>query len=675
MLPTPKPTAPPKIETLEVQNWLGGIQTALDDGRTPSDGLRSGANIMLDQDGTVRPRYSLALYGPQPTGTVLGEVFSFRAISGLTFTNWMISLQNVSGTTNVYICKGGDATWTKISAGTTFDNSAKAHFCQVQNKVLIMNGVNPLSYYDILANTVTSFSAILSPTSLAVINNGSSDLTSGTKPFTLYYTVTANSSVGETAAPTPISIAVNTDRDFWIAATQSLKITWSAVTGAKSYNVYAGIAASGAGAPTLYALNTGISADTTTFIDDGSWAYQLVNVAPSTNSTAGPKVTRGSVINGRPFLVGDFDHPDYVWNGGDPGFELDFTYTHGGGFSQVGNGTTEIPTVVKSFHEGKGDPGIFVLTQGTSGHGKRYFLTSDSITYGGITIPFYDVTEDNGTDGTNSPDGVIVANDALWYPSTDGFKTTGTKPQLQNILSTDRVSNTIQTDITNLNNSAMMNCVGLAYQGRLFWALPFSATTNNQIWVLDLDRKGAWMNPWNISADWMWLYDDNNGVTHFLIMQNNVISEFTDASYTNDDSVAFPTGGSSGQISFSKDGRQWAHLINVIYVLLRPQGTFQASVTGEGDSGISEVGADTFTPLTSVAGWDEPTWSWDGLQRPWDAIGNVPQSFNSATQEVKVVVDEDLKWFSYAWDTSDFGVHYSLSKIVAEFVIIGIKDI
>lgn len=676
MIPTPKPTAPPNVKTISVKNWLKGTVTAFDDGRTPTDGLRSAGNVMLTQDGTVQPRPSLVKYGPQPTGTVLGEIFTFRALSGLTFTNWMISMQNVSGTTNIYVCKGGDASWTKVSAGTTYDNSASAHFCQIQDKVLIMNGVDTLSYYDIAGGSVTTFSALTDAGAPTITNNGSTDITSGTTPYTIYYAVTANSSVGETKATNTQSKNINTERDFWDPTKHSLKVTWSAVTSAKSYNLYAGVASEGAGTPTLYRIVSGLSADSLTYIDDGSAAYQLINVSPSFNSTAGPKVSRGEVVNGRVFLVGDSDNPYYVWNGGDPGFELDFSPANGGGFSQIGNGTTELPISVKSFHQGKGDPGIFVLSQGTSGHGKRYILTPDTVTYGGLTINFYDVNEDTGKDGTDSPDGVVIYNDSLWYPSRDGFKTTGTKPQLQNILSTDRVSNTIQSDISNLNSDKMGSCVGVAYEGRLYWALPYASDTNNEIWVLDLDRGGAWMKPWNVSADWMWLYDDNDGITHFLVLSSNTIYEFTRSQFTNDDGAKFPTSGYSGQIPFSPDGRQWAKLINVIYVLLRPQGAFTASITGQGDgNAVSLVGSSTFIPKTSVAGWDEPQLAWDYAGRSWDAIMSVPLSFNSATQEVKVSVDEDLRWFSYGWNTSDFAVDYSLADVVAEYVLIGIKDL
>lgn len=676
MIPVPKATAPPTIKTISLKNWLKGVAPAYDDGRTPNDGLRSGGNILLDQDGVVRPRYSLSLFGPQPTGTVLGEVFEFRIRNGLSFTNKMITVQNVAGTGYVYIASNTDSSWTQVTPAITFNSSAKCHFVQIQDKVLIMNGTDTLAYLDIPTTTVYRFTALTDAGVPTLANNGSTDLTSGTKPFTLYYCVTANSTVGETKALNNGSIQINTDRDLWDPTKNSIKVTWSAVTNARSYNIYCGIASSGAGTPTLYRVASGLSADSTTWIDDGAAPSQIINVAPGSNSTAGPKVTRGSVINGRVFLVGDYDNPYYVWYGGDPGFELDFSPSNGGGYSQIGKGTKELPISVKAFHQGKGDPGTFVLTQGTNGHGKRYVMSPNSISYGDATIAFYDVTEDNGIDGTDSPDGVVIYNDSLLYPSRDGFKTTGTKPQLQNILSTDRVSDTIQPDIKNLNNSAMANCVGLAYDGRIYWSVPYASSTNNEIWVLDLDRKGAWMKPWNVPADWMWLYNDNNGKTHFCVLSNNQIYEFSDSNYTNDEGVSFSTSGNSGQISFSEDGRTWGHLLCIIYVLLRPQGTFQATVSGEGMKGaVEQVGSNTFTPRTSVAGWDEPLLAWDMPTRSWDEITTVPLSFNSATQEVKVKIEKDLKWFSYGWITDGFGVNYALSDVVAEYIEIGNQDV
>src|ERR1700757_1102146 len=210
----PVQTPPPKVQRISVKNWLKGTVTAFDDGRTPTDGLRGAGNVILQQDGTVRPRPSLTKYGPQPTGTILGEIYEFRARSGLTMTNWMISLQNVSGTTKAYIAKGEDTSWT-VCNGKTYDNAASAHFCQIQDKVLVMNGVDNLSYLDIPTSTVIPFTALSTPSAPTVANNGSADLTSGTKPFNIYFAITANSTVGETIGSASTTLAINTDRDLW----------------------------------------------------------------------------------------------------------------------------------------------------------------------------------------------------------------------------------------------------------------------------------------------------------------------------------------------------------------------------------------------------------------------------------------------------------------------------
>lgn len=674
-LPIPKAIKAPPVKRVSVKNFLKGTVTAYDDGRTPTDGLRSSGNVMLTQDGTVRPRPSLTLYGPQPVGTILGEIFEFRARVGLVMTNWMISLQNVAGTTNVYIAKGEDTTWTKVTAAITYDNTAKAHFFQVADKVVIMNGVNSLSYLDIPTTTVIQFTSLTTPATPTVANNGATDLTTGTTSFTVYYAVTANSSVGETAGSASVSKAINTDRDLWDPTKHSLKLTWTTVTGVKSWNVYMGVGTDGSGQPKLYLIASGIDKNTLSFTDDGSRAQDLTRVLPLNNSTAGPKATRGCNINGRPWLVGDADNPFYVWRGGDPSFELDFSPANGGGFSIVGNGSKELPINVRPFRDGKGSFQITVLTQGTSGHGKRFILTPDSLTFAGQTFTFYDVTEDNGQDSTDSPDGIITYNDSLYYPSRDGFKTTGTKPQLQNILSTDRISNTIQGDIKTLNNSYMSKCVGLAFEGRLYWALPVGSTSNNEIWVLDLERGGAWMKPWSISADWMMLYSDNTGTTHFVVMSNNVIYELSYVALTADNGTAFSTTGNSGQITFSDDSREWGKLIQLIFVLLRPQGQINFSVAGKTeDSALSVVGTGAFVQSSSRAGWSEPLAGWSSL-RGWSELVTVPVSFNDATQEVIVPVDEDLQWFSYGWNTTDTGVDYSLADVIAEYVPIGIRDL
>lgn len=559
--------------------------------------------------------------------------------------------------------------------GKYYDPEAEVRYFQIGGKVVIMNGIDNLSYLDIPTTLIVPFTSIATPAAPTLSANNVGTGSVGT----ITYRLTENSTVGETAASNALSTTVDTDRDLWnppsAGGTDSIVITLpAAASGVQSRNIYMGTVTG-----FEFKIAT-IPATSTTFTDDGTFSQDTTRLYPTTDSTAGPKVAGGTVVNGRAFLVRDKDHPYYVWNGGDPGFELDFSPANGGGFSIVGNGTKDLPLVVKPFRDGKGNPQITVLCQGTNGTGKRFIMTPDQLTFGSTIISFFDVQEDNGQDGTVSKDGVIAYGDSLWYPSRDGFKSTGTKPQLQNVLSTNRISNTIQPDIKNLNSLAMDGCIGLGFEGRLYWALPVNSDTNSEIWVLDLDRKGAWMKPWSVAADWMMLYNDNNGDTHHLILSNNVIYDLTYSALTTDDGVPFMTSGQSGQIYFSDDKRMWAQLLNVIIVLSRPQGTINFQITGKTeDSADQLLGEPTpFTPdsKSTVAGWGEVNAHIVGWGRnAWSKVNLVPTNTNDATQEVNIEVEEEVQWFSYNWSSTKVGVDYNISDIIAEYSEIGIKDL
>ncbi len=672
MLAQPKPTKPTIPTRLSNKQWLKGTVTALDDGRTPIDGLRASGNVILDQDGTIRPRPSLIRYGTQPTGTILGEIFEFtKTVAGVKVT-YLITMQNVAGTTNIYVNTDGGA-WT-ICSGKTYDNTARAHYCQVDNKVLIMNGVDNLSYLNIPTLTVVPFTALGAATVTSAVATGMAGA-----GFTYYYQVSANSTFGETAASASTSVACTVQRELWTPASQYVTVTWPAVASATSYNVY--LADTSTATATLIA--SGING--LTFRDDGS-NTQNVNVpAPLGDTTAGPKTTRGTVINGQVFMTGDADNPEYVRFGGTGTSVLDFSPFNGGGFTELGRGTKEVPVRVMPFRDGRGNPQITVLCKGTNGNGKRYIMSPDTVTSGETVISFFNVSEDNGQDGTDSPDGVVLYKDSLWYPSRDGFKTTGTKPQLQNILSTDTVSETIITDIKNLATQYMDKCCGMAYENRLYWAVPNGSATNNEIWVLDLARQGAWMKPWNISADWMTLYNDSSGRTHQIILSGNVIYEFSYSQATMDYQTAVSTNATSGLIKFSDDSLEWAKVIDITFILLRPQGTINFTIAGktEDDDNLEVVGTDSFVSSNSIAGWSEAGWSGspDSVipKLPqiyyWSGFPTIPIAFGDVQKLQTIEIDEELQWITWQMDTNTSGTDYQLADVIIRYVPIGVKDL
>lgn len=672
MLAVPKPTKPIIPTRISNKQWLKGVVTTLDDGRTPIEGLRASGNVMLDQDGVIRPRPSLVEYGTQPTGTILGEIYEFvKTVAGVN-VNYLITVQNVAGTAKVYVSTDGGA-WT-VCNGKTYDTSADCHFCQVDNKVLVMNGVDYLSYLDIPTLAVVPFTALAASTITSAVATGMAGA-----GFTYYYQVSANSSVGETAASANTSVACTVQRELWTPATQYVTVTWPAVANATSYNVYLAETSTGTG----FLLASGING--TTFRDDGSNALNINVPAPLGDTTAGPRVTRASVVNGQVFMTGDADNTRYVRFGGTGTSVLDFSPFNGGGWVELGRGAKEFPVRVVSFRDGRGNPQITALCRGTNGTGKRYIMSPATATIGTTVISYFEIFEDNGQDGTDSPDGVVVYKDAIWYPSRDGFKTTGTKPQLQNLLSTDTVSETIQPDVKNLTTNAMEKAVGLAYENRLYWALPNGSTNNNEIWVMDLQRSGAWMKPWNIAADWMTLYNDSDGYTHHLVLSNNTIYELTHSQATMDGTTAFSTSATSGLIKFSEDSLEWGKVIDITFILMRPVGTINFSISGktEDDTELATIASDSFTSNTTVAGWSECGWSGspDSVlpKLPqiyyWSVFPSVPITFGNTQELVTIEIDEELQWLRWQLDTNLSGTDYKLADAIIRYIPIGVKDL
>jgi hypothetical protein len=667
----------PKIVRESHKDWLKGTVTAFDDGRTPADGLRASGNVWLQQDGTVRPRPSLIKYGTVFPGTLLGELFEFTKTLTSSTQNWIIGMFNVSGTTRPYVSKDGGA-W-QATIGKTYDNAALAHFVEIDEKVVIMNGSDNLSFMDVTTagttNTITAFTALSAPTAPVATKTGLGGTT-----LTYYYRITANSSFGETAETVAATVSVDRQREAWDTTTNFVTVTWTASAGAVStttYNVYVGVASG-----QEFLVASGLNG--TTYKDVGSDPQDVTRTAPSFDNTTGPAVSRGTVINGQLFLTGDKNHPRYIWYGGTGQSVLDFSALNGGGYVEIGRGTKDIPVAVRSFRDHSGAPVITVLCQGTNGKGKRYTMTPSSLTIGSNVISFFDVQEDNGQAGTDSPDAVLFYNDSLWYPSRDGFKTTGTKPQLQNVLSTDTVSETILNDVINLNTAYMNKAVGLGYQQQLYFALPNGATSNNEIWILDLQRGGAWMKPWNIAADQMTLYNDNSGMTHFLIVKSNIMYELSYSASTADDGVAFPTNITSGIIKFSDDGQTWAKVIRLTFILLRPQGVINITVTGRTeDAELQSVGTANVTPINTVVGWGETSWGGSPDVTPpnlpvifgWSDFAAVPTVIGTARYQVDIDIDEELQYYQWSIDTNSIGVDFQLSDVISQRVDIGVKDL
>ncbi len=660
----------PEIKFLSNLTWEKGLQTDRDADRTTLDGLKTSENSILNRTGTVSPRPGLRPYGIQPVGTVFGAIYEYVRLDTSVTPNlpetWLIWAENRSGTGKIYTAKDG-GTAIEVT-GSTYDITGNPRYEQIAGKVLITSQLNNLSYMDVQTQTITVMTALSQPGSgPTAVATG----ISGTNATLRYRYAAAN--LGETAASPAGTVGVTKVREMWTGTTEYVTITGNRITGAQRYNIYVGDQAGFE--YFLDSVSDPGSGSTWTYVDTGSIAEATTRIAPVGDSTAGPKVARATNIKGQPFLVGDQENLGRVWFGGTGESALDFSSYNGGGWVEPNKGGKDFPVKVVPFRDGKGTPMATVLSKGTNGAGKRYLMSAATTTVGSTVISYMSVQEDNGQDGTDSPDGVLLHNDSIVYPSRNGFKTSKTLPNLQNLVSTVGISPSISTDVENLSATYMDKAVGLVSDDVLYWSLPYSSTENNQIWVYDTrQRNGAWMRPWHISADWMWQYADNtDGKTKFLMLVDNKFMQVDAAMATNDNGVAFQGNIGSGDWKFNEDGTMWANVIDITFVFLRQEGQINLSGGVMTEDGLVPFGDSMSTPANqSVPAWGRNGWGVSGWST-LTALGSVITS-GKPKRTWTIEIDEECNSINWNVNWSVAGVKFQLSEVIVRYVPIGYKE-
>lgn len=630
-----------------------GYVSTLSDSRIPNDGLADALNITLEQDGLPRPRPSLVRYGEQPLGTMIGMGKFTKIVSGLP-EYWEISMQDIGGTGKVHIRKDGDAWEAIVDADNSYSSTAWTTFTQANSRVYISNGTNNMSYYDINAGTITAYSSLATPGAPTVTQTGLAGAT-----YTMRYKISANNAAGESIASTAGTVTVTKLRDVWNGTSEYVDVTWSSVAGAVSYNVYWGDTA---GYEYYLTTVTGLS-----FRDDSSIAPNTFRLYPAADSSTGPKLTNLYNKNSQLFGVGDVNNPSYLWYSGAGTEAGDFSPFNGGGYVPIDLGGDTVPVAVRSFHDGKGTSALTVLTRGGGRAGKVYHVVFNTTTYGETVIVYPEVYEANGQAGTSSPHAVVEINNNLIYPTGNDFKSTGTKPNLVNILATDSIAQALENDLTKLNLAAMDGAVGMEYQGKAYFALPVGASSNNEVWVYDTTRNGLWILRWTVSAKWMWVYEDNSGTAHHCVLtSDNVVLEFSRAVATADDGVAFRTNVKGNGLTFDEAGDAMASIEFLRFKFLYPRGDIDINISGIGEDGPTQtLAATTITTIVPRTGFSNGEWSGPGNIVQWSETPEITTEEAGEQIHVEPVeVDEILNQATWEISTEAADTDYILSSVL-----------
>lgn len=627
---------------------LGYIST-IDNSRRPTTSLSDMTNMEMIQDNVVRPRPPLIRYGTQPANTVIG-----RGKIRYNGSRSILWAQNVAGVGKLYKQTDGGS-FTLI--GGTYDDEAWLSCVQSKNKAYIFNGVDNLSYVDLATNTVSTYTELTTPVISSVTKTG---MTGSTFPH--YYRVSANNDVGESIASVAVSVTSGKPRDNWIENTDYNTISWSAVTNATSYTVYYGTTAG-----TTNELFTVGGNATTSFIDYGTVAINPFKLAPEGNSTKGA-IFNWMYVDAKNAQIFGITNDNKLYYSA-PGTG-DFSPYNGGGWVAIDeNGDTQL-NFVDGFRNGKGDPVVTVSARGAGGRGKLFHVDFQTLTVGDQAIVYPNVYEANGMSATYAPRATIKGRDSLWYYTGQDFKSTGTSQNILNILTTNSVATGIVPDMEKITVSALNKAVGIEYQDKLFFALPVSSTRNNEIWYLDMARKNAWVLRWPIYADDMWLYEDNNGATHFCVLVNNVIMEFTRAgSRTHvDDDTPWTSRVAFESLIWDEDGLTLGKIRNQYFKLLFPKGTINATATGLTRKGVQQAaGSDTFTVTTTKTGIGQ--WQYgsaflakDDAYKYRDSVGEI-KSYGKSVAVLNIKPKGLLAQLDWEITSNAAGSDYILSAV------------
>lgn len=685
-----KPVNVPKkqIGSVDINGFSGGLAL---NGEQNAKGnqIVEGSNVQISIDGFIEPRKSLQKWLPDTIGTVYeifpalwqGVVINFTADNGK--MRWCI--------------EGDPAGWQDCGGANVITTGVgiKPKLIRILNVILIMNGAggDKLAYVDIATKTVVKYTFVADPVSAptaaptVLLNSGS---------YVIYYGYTFTSSTGETKISPILSYTINKPRNQWKAdGTEYLTITRPAgiPAGAKYWNLYIALAANGGTIQTtdMLRLATGLDLNTLSIVDNGSLAIDIgLGQPPAVNSTDGPRVKNGIETNGRPVLFDDIDAPDNVWIGGDGDFALDFSSSNGGFRSTPSKGTNYYPASVFGFRNGQGAPSLTILFTNTQGLSKQATLEQQTINYGNQSFVVWAVTEQNyGAAGVASGFGVINYKGQASFPSTDGFLSMDTAPQLQNVLQTKGIDKDIKEYTKRIKVSALKEIVGTGWNDQLLWIIPpYGFDTPQQILIRDLNNNGAWYTL-DIPAQWIGTVSPPTSPAFVYICQGNKIlklfESFGTVDYSTGAAVTFATYARGALIGINDAHNAYQAMVQAVFYLRNMIGDITIGVNYRNQLGTMKTKSKIYHApayvLSASGGWSDPQQLWGNssgakVLAQWDSVPKMDitaSTLASVTKRVPLSINDlasEVQW----WVQTTSGYNkYQLRSVSYEGENLGVK--
>ena len=675
------------IQIKDLNNWKKGQISYFSKSRLQEDALKTAYNVIYDYDAVVRPRGSFAVsrVPDLPEGLKpLGQDFAFKRADQ---SEGLLNVFTDGTTAKLYVLKADMSEWQEFPE--TFDKDKIICFEQVAGVVVMGNGIDQFTYYDIATNTVKRLAKVDDPT---VAPTATGTGFSGTAAFDYYYRIAFNGIGGLTkTSPAATKIASSTLRDTWAGGGRSVSININALTidpDAKDWNVYVASVPAGTGVPVVeeyFKIAENLPISQKTFIDNGEMTY-LDSKAPVENTTEGIKAWYFSNISDRLWAI---DNNGLVHWGGNVGHELYFGSTNGSDSYTISNNGVERPMAVILGRDNAGTTCINVLTRTMAGQGAIWdiYATTNSVTANGQTfsVGTYQFKKREGNDGTDAPFSVIHENNNAYYLSMEGFKSTGVKPNISGIQSTDIISSAIRDRVLNLSHDNLERCYAAYYDETLYWTVAYGSQKNNEIWTYDILHGGIW-SIWRVPADciFRWSSGSQESPSLYIRQGNKLLRYYKNSRSHADATGVFESYIESGLIPFGESKLEWVHILKNIWQFDSAVGIINLTVNIHDKNGDIvkpyEISFNNNNSSTNVnSGWDaiqantglNSRGSWDN--RSWDeSLADLMEFLDPSNKKVDQKVRKNAAYISFVIRAKTENTYYELSHLSVLFTYIGV---
>lgn len=674
------------IQVKSLDSWKRGQISYFSKSRTQEDALRTAYNVIFDYDAVVRPRgsFNATTIPDLPSGlNPLGCDFPFKRADK---TEGLLNVFTDGVSAWLYVLKADNSGWTKF-ASYTFNKDAVVSFAQIAGVVVIGNDIDPFTYYQIATDTVKRLVLVANPTVAPVATPVGF---TGTNAIDYYYRVFYGGIGGSTKMTPAVKVSSSTIRDTWNGTKNVILDTTSFVIdpNAQNWGVAIASVSTGTGAPTdaeYLKIVDNLPISQKTYTDTGG--QTLLQSAPIENTTQGIVAGYYQNISGRLWAISQTT--GIVYWGGDITNELYFGSANGSDSYTISSNGIEQPMAITLGRDNAGTTCINLLTRTQAGQGAIWdvYATTNSVTANGQTFSTgtYQFKKREGDDGTDAPFSVIRANNNAYYLSADGFKSTGVKPNVSGIQSTDIISSAIRDRVINLSQSNLSRTYSAYFDEALYWSIAYGAQKNNEIWMYDILHGGIW-SIWRIQSDCIFRWAAGKSESPSLyIRQGNKLLRYYKGSHTHADaSGIFEAYIESGLIPFAKDGKlEWVHLLRNIWQFDQAVGQIDMVVNVHSKNGdIIKTNTISFNESSAsgtMGGWDaiqvnstnrsRGAWNF----RSWnETLADLLEFKDPSDKKVSQKVRKNAAYISFSIRSNTKDTYYELAQLNLLFTYIGV---